>query len=112
MGRDRRAAGACRRDRIGKKLDPGRIPGGRGGSGVYEATVVDRETGVKTPPTPMLLADRAACVTGVPLTQVHGIISWGLLGSAAARCERSRTVHREGPVSLKLGYETTAIPTH
>lgn len=49
-----------------------------------------------------LSADQAACVTGVPLRQMRQIINAGLLGSAAARRERSRTVHREGSVSLKL----------
>ena len=57
----------------------------------------------------MLSTDGAACVTGVPLWQVHQIINAGLLGSAAARRERSRTVHREGLVSLKLAHETTAM---
>ena len=58
-----------------------------------------------------LSANEAACVTGVPLRQVHRIIDAGLLGSAAARRERSRTVHCDGLVSLKLVHETTAIFT-
>ena len=58
-----------------------------------------------------LSANEAACVTGVPLGQVHRIIDAGLLGSAAARRERSRTVHCDGLVSLKLAHETTAIFT-
>ena len=58
-----------------------------------------------------LSANEAACVTGVPLKQVHRIIDAGLLGSAAARRERSRTVHCDGLVSLKLAHETTAIFT-
>ena len=58
-----------------------------------------------------LSANEAACVTGVPLRQVHRIIDAGLLGSAAARRERSRTVHCDGLVSLKLAHETTAIFT-
>ena len=65
---------------------------------------------VKTVPR-TLSANEAACVTGVPLRQVHRIIDAGLLGSAAARRERSRTVHCDGLVSLKLAHETTAIFT-
>ena len=45
-----------------------------------------------------LSANEAACVTGVPLRQVHRIIDTGLLGSAAARREGSRAVHCDGPV--------------
>ena len=58
-----------------------------------------------------LSANEAACVTGVPLRQVHRIIDTGVLGSAAARRDRSRIVHRDGLVSLKLVHETTAIFT-
>ena len=58
-----------------------------------------------------LSANEAACVTGVPLKQVHRIIDAGLLGSAAVRREGSRAVHCEGLVSLKLAHETTAIFT-
>ena len=58
-----------------------------------------------------LSANEAACVTGVPLRQVHRIIDAGLLGSAAARREGSRAVHCAGLVSLKLAHETTAIFT-
>ena len=56
-------------------------------------------------------ANEAACVTGVPLRQVHRIIDAGVLGSAAGRREDSRAVHYDGLVSLKLAYETTAIVT-
>ena len=56
-------------------------------------------------------ANEAACVTGVPLRQVHRIIDAGVLGSAAARREGSRIVHRDGLVSLKLAHETTALFT-
>ena len=59
----------------------------------------------------MLTANEAACVTGVPLRQVHRIIDTGVLSSAAARHERTRLVHCDGPVSLKLVHETTAIFT-
>ncbi len=58
-----------------------------------------------------LSANEAACVTGVPLRQVHRIIDANLLGSAAARRDRSRTVHCDGLVSLKFAHETTAIFT-
>ena len=59
----------------------------------------------------MLTANEAACVTGVPLRQVHRIIDTGVLDSAAARREGSRLVHGDGLVSLKLVHETTAIFT-
>ena len=58
-----------------------------------------------------LTANEAACVTGVPLRQVHRIIDTGVLGSAAGRREGSRLVHCDGLVSLKLVHETTAIFT-
>ena len=58
-----------------------------------------------------LSANEAACVTGVPLRQVHRIIDAGVLGSAAGRREKSRAVHCDGLVSLKLAHETTAIFT-
>ena len=59
----------------------------------------------------MLTANETACVTGVPLRQVHRIIDTGVLGSAAARREGSRLVYGDGLVSLKLIHETTAIFT-
>ena len=58
-----------------------------------------------------LTANEAACVTGVPLRQVHRIIDTGVLGGAAARREGTRLVHCDGLVSLKLVHETTAIFT-
>ncbi|MDE0039129.1 MAG: DUF433 domain-containing protein [Gammaproteobacteria bacterium] len=58
-----------------------------------------------------LTANEAACVTGVPLRQVHRIIDTGVLGSTATRLEGSRRVHCHGLVSLKLVHETTAIFT-
>ncbi len=58
-----------------------------------------------------LSANEAACVTGVPLRQVHRIIDTGVLGSAAGRREGSRIVHCDGLVCLKLVHETTAIFT-
>ena len=59
----------------------------------------------------ILSANEAACVTGVPLRQVHRIIDTGVLGSAAARRDGSRILHCDGLVSLKLVHETTAIFT-
>ena len=58
-----------------------------------------------------LSANEAACVTGVPLKQVHRIIDTGILGGAAERREGSRIVHFDGLVSLKLVHETTAVFT-
>ncbi len=60
---------------------------------------------------PTLSANEAACVTGVPLRQVHRIIDAGLLGTAAARRDGSRIVYCDGLVSLKLAHETTSILT-
>lgn len=56
----------------------------------------------------MLSANETACVTGVRLRRVHRFIDAGLIGSAVVRRERSRTVHRDGLVSLELAHETTA----
>ena len=58
-----------------------------------------------------LSANEAACVTGVPLKQVHRIIDTGILGGAAECREGSRIVHFDGLVSLKLVHETTAVFT-
>lgn len=58
-----------------------------------------------------LSANEAACVTGVPLRQVHRVIDAGLLGRAAGRRAGSRSVHCDGLVSLRLVHETTAIFT-
>jgi len=60
---------------------------------------------------PTLSANEAACVTGVPLKQVHRIIDAGLLHTAAVGGGRSRAVHREGLVGLRLAHETTDILT-
>ena len=45
----------------------------------------------------MLTANEAACVTSVPLRQVHRIIDTGVLGGASALREGSRLVHGDGP---------------
>ncbi len=58
-----------------------------------------------------LSANEAACVTGVPLRQVHRVIDAGVLGRAAGRRGGSRAVHCDGLVSLKLVHETTSIFT-
>ena len=58
-----------------------------------------------------LSANEAACVTGVPLKQVHRIIDAGLLGSAATNHKGSRAVLRDGLVGLKLAHETTDMLT-
>ena len=58
-----------------------------------------------------LSANEAACVTGVPLKQVHRIIDIGLLGSAAKRREGSRAVLRDGLVCIRLAHETMDILT-
>ena len=60
---------------------------------------------------PTLSANEAACVTGVPLKQVHRIIDAGLLHTAAVVGGRSRAVHRDGLVGLRLAHETTDILT-
>ncbi len=57
-----------------------------------------------------LSANEAACVTGVPLKQVHRIIDADLLDDAATG-GRSRAVHRDGLLALKLVHETTDLLT-
>ena len=56
-------------------------------------------------------ANEAACVTGVPLKQVHRIIDAGLLDGAACGGRRSRSVQRDALLGLKLAYETTDLLT-
>ncbi|MDE0342963.1 MAG: DUF433 domain-containing protein [Deltaproteobacteria bacterium] len=58
-----------------------------------------------------LSANEAACVTGVPLRQVHRMIDIGLLGTAVEKGRKSRTVLRDGLVCLRLAHETTDILT-
>ncbi len=57
-----------------------------------------------------LSANEAACVTGVPLKQVHRIIDADLLNGAASG-GRSRAVHLDGLLALKLAHETTKLLT-
>ena len=59
----------------------------------------------------MLSANEAACVTGVPLKQVHRIIDTGLLGAARKSSRSARAVHCDGLVGLKLAHETMDILT-
>ncbi len=58
-----------------------------------------------------LSANEAACVTGVPLKQVHRIIDAGLLGDTAKSCGGARTIAERALVGLKLAHETTEIFT-
>ena len=58
-----------------------------------------------------LSANEAACVTGVPLQQVHRIIDIGLLGGAAEKRAGSRKVVRDGLVCIRLAHETTETLT-
>ena len=53
-----------------------------------------------------LSANEAACVTVVPLKQVHRIIDADVLDGAASG-ERPRAVHRDWLLALKLAHETT-----
>ena len=59
----------------------------------------------------ILSANEAACVTGVPLKQVHRIIDTGLLGSAADIRSGSRVILLGGLVGLKLAHETMDVLT-
>ena len=59
----------------------------------------------------ILSANEAACVTGVPLKQVHRIIDTGLLGSAADTRNGSRVILRGGLLGLKLAHEMTDVFT-
>ena len=59
----------------------------------------------------ILSANEAACVTGVPLKQVHRIIDTGLLGSAADTRNGSRVILRGALVGLKLAHETADVLT-
>ena len=58
-----------------------------------------------------LSANEAACVTGVPLKQVHRIIDAGLLGRAGSGERRSRAVDRQALVGLKLAHDTRDLLT-
>ena len=58
-----------------------------------------------------LSANEAACVTGVPLKQVHRIIDAGLLDAAGIGDGRSRAIRCDALVGLKLAYDTTDLIT-
>ncbi len=59
----------------------------------------------------VLSANEAACVTGVPLKQVHRIIDAGLLGDSVKSRKGARVILKHALVGLKLAYETTEILT-
>lgn len=58
-----------------------------------------------------LSANEAACVTGVPVKQVHRIIDAGLLGGAGSGEGRARAVDRQALVGLKLAHDTRDLLT-
>lgn len=60
---------------------------------------------------PLLSANEAACVTGVPLKQVHRIIDAGLLGDSVKSRKGARVIVKHALVGLKLAHETTEILT-
>lgn len=60
---------------------------------------------------PTRSTNEAVCVTGVPLKQVHRIIDAGLLGVAKRGDGRSRAVHRDALVGLKLAHDTMDLFT-
>ncbi|MCE2407734.1 MAG: DUF433 domain-containing protein [Pseudomonadales bacterium] len=55
--------------------------------------------------------NEAACITGVPLKQIHRIIDAGLLIRAPHGDRRERSVRREELLCLKLVYETIDLLT-
>ena len=59
----------------------------------------------------VLSANEAACVTGVPLKQVHRIIDAGLLGDSVKSRKGTRVILKHALVGLKLAHETTEILT-
>ena len=56
-------------------------------------------------------ANEAACVTGVPLKQVHRIIDAGLLGDAVESRNGVRVVLGSGLIGLKFAYQMAHILT-
>lgn len=60
---------------------------------------------------PVLSANEAACVTAVPLKQVHRIIDGGLLSGAVRRRKGARVILQRALVGLKLAHETSAFLT-
>ena len=59
----------------------------------------------------VLSANEAACVTGVPLKQVHRIIDAGLLGDSVKIRKGARVIPKRALHGLKLAYETTGFLT-
>jgi uncharacterized protein (DUF433 family) len=68
------------------------------------------ETAMSTAP-PLLTANEAASITGVPLRQVHRIIDAGLLEGAVERRHSARLLTRGALVGLKLAYDTADVLT-
>ncbi len=66
---------------------------------------------VMRPEESVLSANEAACVTGVPLKQVHRIIDAGLLGDSVKSRKGTRVILKHALVGLKLAHETTEILT-
>lgn len=60
---------------------------------------------------PTLSANEAACVTGVPLKQVHRIVDAGLLGTLVKNRKGARVIPKHALHGLKLAYETAGILT-
>lgn len=60
---------------------------------------------------PTLSTNEAACVTGVPLKQVHRIIDAGLLGESVKIRKGARVISKHALHGLKLAYETAGILT-
>ena len=56
-------------------------------------------------------ANEAACVTGVPLKQVHRIIDAGLLDDAVASRNGARVVLDSGLIGLKLAHQMAHVLT-
>lgn len=59
----------------------------------------------------LMTANEAACVTGVPLRQVHRIIDAGLLGAAVKRRDNARLLTPQGLVGLRLAHDTADMLT-
>ena len=56
-----------------------------------------------------LSANEAACVTGVPLKQVHRIVDAGLLGDSVKIRKGARVFPKRALIGLKLAHEMTGI---
>ena len=58
-----------------------------------------------------LTANEAACVTKVPLKQVHRIIDSGLLGDTVRTKQGARVISKHALIGLKLAHEMTGLLT-